>query len=299
IGKVCHVINNDATPDKLRFVDVEHVIVTREEMAKRGWPKASAAIILDGNEISRIGALRSFLDENQVEVFFIDHHMSHSDLRERYFVDEGASAIGEMLYRFLEWRGEGDLIDYSIALGMYVSILTDTSSFRFSRTTAKSHLIAADLLSRGVDPEAVYQNIYAMHTPSRMSLLGELLSNIHLDCDGQLAWIELTEHLLNLYGTTPEETEGLIDQIMLLKNVELGAFFREDAAGKVKVSLRSKGKIPIHTVAAHFGGGGHKYAAGMTLAGDFREVTDRVVEALRQLLVKSGNSAVQKLTPRR
>src|SRR3990167_2708944 len=153
IGKSVRIINHDPTPPKYKYLDPHNLIETYSKQTR--VEKPDVVVLIDCGELSRIGNVRETFKGTFPGIFVIDHHIHEGIKEDEYFIDISASSIGEMLYRFL--MHVDAKIDFEMAQALYVSILTDTSSFRYSRTTSLSHLIAASLIDMGVKPEETYQ----------------------------------------------------------------------------------------------------------------------------------------------
>ena len=141
--------------------------------------------------------------------------------------------------------------------------MTDTGSFRFERTTPEVHLMAARCLEQGVNPTEMYRQIYDQNPFGKMTLLGQALSGIELYGDnGEIAVMTVTQQQLADTGMKEDDTDGFINICMSVGSVKMGVKFLELKQG-FKISLRSKGEVPVHAFASQYGGGGHKNAAGI------------------------------------
>ena len=156
--------------------------------------------------------------------------------------------------------------------------MTDTGSFRFSNTTPKTHLIAAELIELGVDFRKVYQHVYESYSPARSLLMGHLLANMHFEASGKMAWFILSQDILKTTGAELWEIEGFSELPRSIKGVEISVMFAETPDGFTKASFRSKGNIPINGLANKYGGGGHKYASGALIANALSDAVPRVVQ---------------------
>src|SRR5690606_35895141 len=173
------------------------------------------------------------------------------------------------------------LIDAAIATALYVGIVTDTGSFRYSATTPRTHRVVADLLERGgIEPEPIHIAVYDGRTREGLRLLARSLDTIATHYDGRLATMYVTQDMLREAGAYFDETEGLISYALSLDGVVAAVIFLETPSA-VKMSFRSKGDCPINAWAARYGGGGHANAAGAY-------VTDK---SLSQLLREVVNAA--------
>jgi phosphoesterase RecJ-like protein len=209
-------------------------------------------------------------------VINIDHHPDNRRYGSVNWIDVGAAATGEMLYRLLVALGAP--LTPSIASNLFTAIHTDTGSFRYSNVTPETFRIASALTEAGADPAAVSSALYERRAPDALRFLGEALSRVRVSDDGRIAWLALPA------GLVPDrfvESEELVTYPRSIASVKVGCLLRELGGGRVKVSLRAKGEVDVNRVAARFGGGGHANAAGCTVAGTLDAVTQQVLEAVR------------------
>src|SRR5207248_7126882 len=146
-------------------------------------------------------------------------------------------------------------------------ILTDTGAFRFANTSPRVLRIAGALLERGVDPESIYQSVYASAPEGRVRLMAEALQTLVVEPDVGLAWVTVPPDALRRHDATADDLDGIVEYPRSIAGVRLALLFRPPANGNVKVSLRSPGDVDLAELAPAFGGGGHRKAAGASLAG--------------------------------
>jgi phosphoesterase RecJ-like protein len=212
----------------------------------------------------------------------IDHHPDNRRYGDVNWVDPGAAATGELAYALL--IALGDPISPAIATNLFTAIHTDTGSFRYSNVTPTTFQIAAALTEAGADPALVASSLYERREPEALRWLGEALGRVRLSDDGAVSWLALPA------GLVPEsfvESEDLVNYPRSVGSVRVACLFRE-RDGRVKVSLRGKGDVDVHRIAAAFGGGGHPNAAGCSVAGTLEAVTDAVLTAVREALRRDG-----------
>jgi phosphoesterase RecJ-like protein len=165
-----------------------------------------------------------------------------------------------------------------------VAILTDTGAFRYSNTTPRSHAIAGELLSRGVDPEEMYQRVYASAPAGRVRLLAEVLASLGVDEQCGVSWLTMQAGSLERHGVRSEDLDGIVEHARSIAGTRMAIFLRDLGYGKVKISFRSTGDVDVNTFARQFGGGGHVKASGALVPGTLDEVRDRVVSAAKSFL---------------
>jgi phosphoesterase RecJ-like protein len=269
MGKEAEVVLRDGVPriyQPLPFA--EQVIQT-----DRVNGAYEAAIILECDSIQRTrlqGLENSFLIN-------IDHHMSGRPFAHVNWIDPKAVATAEMVYRLA--REAGVKISADIATCLYTAVLTDTGSFMFEGTNEHTFDLARELVLAGADPAHCARNVYFGHSTAKMRLLGAALSNLHRE--GALAWISVTQQQMLRCHAREEDCEGLVNYALSMQGVEVALFFRELPDGRFRVSLRSKGKVDVATVAERFGGGGHQCASGCALDGPLPVASARIIKELR------------------
>jgi len=213
----------------------------------------------------------------------IDHHVPHDEpAGDILFTDTTASATGELIYDFAVVLGLK--VDPDIARSLYTALVTDTGGFRFSNTTPRCHGVAAELLAAGVDPEQMYQRIYASVPIGRLRVLREALESLEVDETVGLSWISLPAGALERYNVRSEELDGLAEHPRSIAGTRMAMFFRDLGHGQVKVSFRSTGTVDVNEFARTFGGGGHAKAAGALIHGTLDRVRHTVVGAAREFL---------------
>lgn len=168
-----------------------------------------------------------------------------------------------------------------MAENIYTGILTDTGSFHYSNTTAKTFTVAAACLRAGVDPWRVAQRIYEDQPLSRLRLLPLVLATLELVEEGVVGLITVTQEMMRQAGATPDQTEDFINFPRSLRGTEVALQFREVGAEKYRISLRSRGKVDVARIAEAFQGGGHPNAAGCTLEGSLSQVKNAILERVR------------------
>jgi phosphoesterase RecJ-like protein len=268
LGKDVRVVNRDpAPPPLMAFAGVPDI-----EIAAKVDGDFDAAIIMECGDLARTGV--EGLDRGFV--INIDHHPGNTGYGQLNWFDPAAAACGEMVFDLVV--GLGVPLTAEIATHVYVAILTDTGSFHFSSISPRTFDICRGLLEAGVDPVGVARSVYDSGTMARLKLSGALLSGMQIDPTGRIALLYLDHEIARAAGGTYEDTDGLINEPLTVKEVQAVVFFKHVQGDEYRVSMRSKGVIDVNAVAKEFGGGGHKNAAGCTAVGR--------IDALRQLFVE-------------
>ena len=241
---------------------------------------ADAVICLDFNRRDRVGGLEEALRAAPFTVL-IDHHQEPEDFAQISFSDASACATSQMVHAIIEALGWSDRISTAAATCLYTGIVTDSGSFRFGSTTPHTMRVAAELMERGVPFTQVHESIHDDNSLQRLRLHGFMLSE-RLTVLPELATtiITLSRADLDRFNHQPGDTEGFVNLGLSIRGVRLSAFFME-RPDLVKVSLRSKGGLPVDGIVRdHFSGGGHRNAAG----GQSKESLAATVERFRALL---------------
>jgi phosphoesterase RecJ-like protein len=215
-----------------------------------------------------------------VQKVVVDHHPpGPNPIPGVSFRDPEACATGELIFDLMTETG-GPWPPEAV-LGLYVAVLTDTGSFRFSNTSASAHRLVAELLERGVDPEKTYALVYGNAPLRKMLLLHASLAELMVDPAGDLAWMTVPTRAYQELGATPDDIEGLVDYPRGIQGVEVGVLFRETVRGATKVSFRSNGSVDVNALARRFGGGGHVKASGAVVERRLEEVREEVLDSVR------------------
>ncbi len=263
-GKRVRIVNHSPIPGFYRWMDPGG-LVERYDPATHDpvIAQAGTIIILDTNQPDRIRSLEGPVRASKAHRVVVDHHLDPHPFADTYFIDDSATSTGELVFRLLSAYLRGPL-GPEIAVALYTAIMTDTGSFRYPRTGAETHRIAARLIEEGADPPSIFSAVYETWSPGRMRLLGEALDTLTVSGNGSIAHMVTTRKMFAGTGTTEIETDTFSVYPMNIGKVRIGILFTELADG-VKISFRSKGSIPVNRLAQEFGGNGHLNAAGARL----------------------------------
>jgi bifunctional oligoribonuclease and PAP phosphatase NrnA len=223
---------------------------------------ADLIFCLDYNALRRVGELEPMITNSPGEKVLIDHHLDPQDFAQYNFHVAGLSSTAEMVYRLLLQMGAVHHIDKGIAANIYVGLMTDTGSFRFSTTTPEVHLIAAELLKAGIDVGHIHNLIYDNFGEKRLRFLGYMLyKKLKVLPEYHTAYMAISRGDGARFDLQAGDTEGLVNYALSLKGVHFGVLLKASDKG-TKLSFRSIGKFSCNEFAAHFGGGGHHNASG-------------------------------------
>ncbi len=237
--------------------------VVPDNQLRREYP---TAIVVDGDRHRLTPDVDARYRAATVQAI-LDHHGSTRPAEYHVaWVEPAASSACEMIYRALQ--GWGVPLDVDLATALYTGIVFDTGGFRHSNTTPDVLRIAAGLVELGVDHTQVVSRILHERSFQGMQLAGRILSSATLHCDGALC----VAGVVGLHGA---DLEGIVESLMQVVGVEVGALLTERSGGRVKISLRSRGRVDVAALAARIAptGGGHRKAAGAVVQGGLAAAT--------------------------
>ncbi|MFQ6674962.1 MAG: bifunctional oligoribonuclease/PAP phosphatase NrnA [Fidelibacterota bacterium] len=293
MGKECQILNPSPLPEDYQFLSEYSRFGTYDPSRDADWVKhADLAIIFDIGDYSRLETLGRDLRVFGVPILSIDHHPhpvaggTGSDGFAWAVHDDSACATGYLVHEYIKYSarrmGRADGLSPEIATGLYLAIMTDTGSFRFSNTSAEAHEMASELIRHGVDPSRVYEQVYESGPLERIRLMVAALETVRVDGEAGLAWFMVTREMMEKSGAKPEHAGGFTDTVRSIKGVEVAVMIREASSGECKINFRSKGRIRIDDLARRLGGGGHPYAAGAVLSLPLEQAVKRVVSICRE-----------------
>lgn len=279
LGKDVTAWNEEGVLDKFLYLP-GHEIVTKPPSEPQEF---DVALVLDTSVQDRVGACLPSVAHAGLWIN-IDHHVTNPRFGDLVHIDPSSPATGQILYDLFR---KGDLpLTYEMADNLFVAISTDTGSFQYAGTTARTYEIGAELIKAGVNVAQLSRSMYENYPRRRLELLRALLNTLRFSSGDQCASIALTQATSASLGVLPEDNEGLIDHIRAIEGVLAAAFFEELADNRVRVSLRSKDeRFNASAVCAQFGGGGHPMAAGARVAGSLAEVQEKVLAAIDHALI--------------
>lgn len=278
LGKDVRLINADQPPAPLLVFPGVSEIEVRRSLDDPG----DAVLVMECGDLARTGVSgfeRGF-------VINIDHHPGNTMYGALNWFDLTAAACGEMVLELVDALGVP--LTRDIATHVYIAILTDTGSFHYSNITPRTFDIARRCVEAGVDPPAVARSIFDSNNLGRLKLFGAVLSRMELDATGRLATVYVDRELARACGGTYEDTEGLINLPLTVKEIQAVVFFKENGPDDWRVSMRSKGEVDINAVAKAFGGGGHKNASGCSARGRFDDLKQRFCEMIMEQIEKAA-----------
>lgn len=281
LGKEALIVNEDPLPQEYSFFPLKESIELYKPALKD--LDFDCTVILDCTDLKRIGLVQEMVKTNK-PIINLDHHISNTKFGSVNWVEPGSSSASEMVFRL--YKETRVPFDENSALFLYVGILTDTGSFRYTNTSSFTHTATAELLGFNINANQVYKDIYENVPFSDIQILTRVLVNIHRANSGKIAWVEVPARLIRHKKLSFDLTDHLLGFVRAIKGVEVAVLFKENLGvrNEIRVNLRSTGLADVNKVALAFGGGGHRTASGCTVRGKLADVRNRVIAMIRQSL---------------
>lgn len=289
-GTEAWIVNPTTFPESLLFLveDEDWILPAGSARAREACARADVAVVLDTGDEARIGRVLEMIQELRTVV--IDHHppgtnaIGGTSLR-----DATACATGELIYDVIS-AADGPWNRW-VAAGIYVAILTDTGSFRFTNATPASHRIAAEMIEQGVDPEEMHERVYGAAPLRKYRLLRHALATLEHDPETGISWMVVPRDAYDELGASPQDLEGIVDIPRSIEGTQVGLLFRATTGGDIKVSFRSNGPVDVNELARRFKGGGHVKASGALVQGPLTRAVEEVLTATREAVARTAVAA--------
>lgn len=274
-GKQTILYNRDGVPKNLSFLKGSDSVLKHDELPEE-VTDVEMGIVVDCSSLDRLGdkGKRLFGD---LPIINIDHHKDNTNFGDINYV-EPVAATTQIIADLIQYMGLK--LDEPIATALYSGVIADTSSFQNENVSANLMDKAAELLESGADARAVIVNLYEREPFSKLKLLGEVLSTAKFE--ERIVWAEITPEKIAKAGATQEDTEGIVGKLRTTEGAKVACLFKKLPEDTIKVSLRSKDGVDVSKVAAEFGGGGHKVAAGCMVDGEMEKVKEKVLKEIKK-----------------
>lgn len=277
-GKEGHVILDSPLPDSLAFLPESGGIRRPEQVAKH----FRHAFVLDSPSLDRVGRVAAMNLAPDARIAVIDHHWGNEGSSATRLVNAEASATAELVYDLIEsWRVP---LSPEIATCLYTGILSDTGSFRYANTSARTLRAAARLVEHGANAAVVAEAIYATKTAPSLRILGLALASLETKAGGRIGAMTISREMFETAGAKPEDADGIVQYAKSLAGARVGMLVQETAPDEIRASLRSDGTVDVNEVASQFGGGGHRNAAGLRVRGALAQVRQDLFRALERAM---------------
>lgn len=283
IGKEVMIVNGQATPPNLAFIDPEKRLKTLgQDVTMDDLAGVDVLMILDTSAWAQLGPMGEVVRTTKAKKIILDHHVSTDDLGAELFKNTRAEATGRLVVEAAEQLNVK--LTPRMATPLFAALATDTGWFRFPSATSETFRIAAQLIEAGAKPASIYGSLFERDTLARVRLRGEVLSRITTELNGRLGHTYIHKADFARLGAHPSDTEDLINLVLTIERTEVAVIVIELLTGGFKVSFRSQCDVDCSSLAAQFGGGGHRAAAGASLEGTFEDVQARILDAVRKAM---------------
>lgn len=282
LGKNAICVNEEPLLERYKYLDPQDVVISLAEY-QSFYPdaKIDLFVVVDTNSVERIGECCKTLSYTADKTLFIDHHPCPKDVMQNNCVDTTKAATGELAGDLI--LSMGVTLTREMALPLYTAVLIDTSSFRYPTVTGDTHRLIGSMMDTGVRPPHAYNMIYGTKKVTYMKLLGKVLASVQTTKDEKIAWLTLTEDMLDKFNVDTEDTHAFINHLLILDNIKVAVMFKQ-TGNQIKASLRSVGVIDVGVMAKSLGGGGHDHSAACLIEGKLDEVVKSTIEKLQVLL---------------
>lgn len=275
MGKRAHTVLDGTVPQRLAFLAEDGFLGN----ADGGY---DVCIAVDVASDYMMGSVYESTFKHAKVTCCLDHHGTNKGYADINCIDPDASAAGEVVYDLIENHLGG--VSPDAAMRLYAAIASDTGSFRYSNTTARTHLIASKLLEKDFDAPLVMRLLFEVKTVNQLRLKSDVINGLKFELGGKVCIAVLEQCTLDKYGMTFEDADDLASLPRSLDGVEVGVFIKVKAPNEVKVSLRSNAYADVAQIAASLGGGGHIRAAGVTIKADRVTAEKMILEELKKVM---------------
>jgi bifunctional oligoribonuclease and PAP phosphatase NrnA len=280
IGKTVRIVNGQATPPNLAFIDpTQRIGVIGKTVQPEELAEIEVVLILDTSAWAQLGPMGDFIRAFGGKKIVLDHHLSSDDLSAEQFKNVTAEATGRLVVEAAEALGVQ--LTPEMAMPLFAALATDTGWFRFSSTAAGTYRLAAKLIDAGAVPAAIYNALYEQDTLGRINLRGVILARVETELGGRLAHMYVLKEDFSNTRSLPSDTEDIINSALGIAGTQVAVIFVEQQSGGFKISFRSRSAVDCSQIAETYGGGGHKAAAGAFVKGSLAEVRPLVLDAVR------------------
>lgn len=264
-GKEVTVVVPNMFPDFLKWMEgSESILVyeTQTDEAKKAIVESDLIFCLDYNALNRVNRVKDAITESEAKRILIDHHLDPQIECEVKISHPEAAATCELIYRFIDALGDMDGISKACAEALYTGLMTDTGNFSYNSQNPDLYIIVSELLKKGINKDAIYNNVFNVYSVSRLRLIGYCLyQKMRIYPEFKTAVIAMSKEECQRFNYEKGDTEGLVNMPLQIKEIDVSIFVREDD-DKIKISFRSQGEVHVNKMAELFKGGGHKNAAG-------------------------------------
>ena len=284
LGKTTHIFTGEEIPHNLKIIDFDGFVRSEDELLS----EYDLAVAVDCSDMERFKNRQQLFERGKFKLN-LDHHSTNNYFADMNYVDGNACAAGEIIYKLIresEWP-----LDVKTAEAIYTAIVTDTGEFQYSSTTAETHRITAELFDAGIDLNALSVCIFQSERKQKYLLQSCIMQTLEFRENDRFGIAFADMSMYEKTGSNFQDSDGMVEIIRNIDGIEISAFAKEIEPGVIKLGFRSKHDIDVSQLAAKFGGGGHKKAAGCTIYGSIQDMKDALYPEISKIFNKeSGNN---------
>jgi phosphoesterase RecJ-like protein len=289
LGKNVKIITPHKVPPTLAFLDPNHLITPLElatEEDKRWFHDADLFFVLDTSSWAQLGEMANPFRASNAKKIVLDHHIKGDDIGAEKFIDPLAEATGALVVQAADVLGVS--MTRELAVPMFAALSTDTGWFRFSSVTPETFRTAGKLVEAGVQPDAVYRELYEQESLGRIRLVGRTLSKTESYLEGRFLLTRIMLDDFDQAEARSSDSEDIVNMLLQVKGSKMAVLISELKNKTFKISFRSRCTVDCSVLASQFGGGGHKKAAGASSALPFEQTKQSVIEAVTKAVENEG-----------
>jgi phosphoesterase RecJ-like protein len=275
-------VNGDPVPPHIAFIDPNRDVQVLGRDVSEADLTCDVFAVLDTSAWSQLGPMAEVVRRTTARRVVIDHHVAQDDLGAEVFKDISSESTGRLVLQAID--AVGGSITPQIAAALFTAIATDTGWFRFASVSEATLGATTRLVAAGAKPHEVFAALYEHNSLPRLLLQGRILTNVKSHVGGRLLSSAITQADLKAVNAEPTDTEDVINRLLGVAGVEIALLFLELGPQETKVSLRSRSAVDVNQLAARFGGGGHKAAAGVRYRGPLSEAEPAVLASVRDAM---------------
>jgi phosphoesterase RecJ-like protein len=278
LGKEAQVLNEDACPQWLKFLPGTSHIKNAADNPKVDY---QVAIVLDCGDLKRLGAVEKLIDGRK-PLINIDHHVTNRSFGSVNVVRPKASSCCEMIFDL--FKEAHYPLNRDIAILLYAGIMTDTGSFRYENTTARSHSVAEELMAFKFSAARMYDRLYTGLPVSDLKLFTSVIHKAQLLDGNRVYCVCLSKPVMARFSKSFDLKEKLFAFLRSVEGIEVAVILTELNSHEVRVNLRSQNNFDVAALASQFDGGGHKKAAGCKVQGPLSKARQTICRAIHKKL---------------
>ncbi|MBN1870722.1 MAG: bifunctional oligoribonuclease/PAP phosphatase NrnA [Candidatus Omnitrophica bacterium] len=278
LGKTVTIVNHEPVHSRFHFLPRARSIKSYDQNKRVVY---DVAVIVDCGELSRIGKVQNLIQKEKI-LINIDHHITNDRFGDINLVMPMASSAAEVLYELL--RRAKCTLTKNLAMHLYVGIMTDTGSFRYENTTARTHEIVAELLRHRISAVDVYRKLYEIIPFSDLKEFMKVISGFDMFYSGKVVCVQLRKKALSKFSGEFDLRDTIFKFLRSIKSVEVFVVLTEIDKNRTRVNMRSTNSFDVAKLANRFKGGGHRRASGCMINKNILSAQKDVLREIKKIL---------------